>query len=64
VESLVEERAGRQFSLDISTLKDERLTVTGRVVHNCPGFGFALCFVDVPDVTRASLAHLVAARTR
>ena len=63
VDSLVEERAGRRFSLDISTLRDDRITVTGRVVHNSPGFGFALCFVDVPAAARASLARLVAART-
>ena len=63
VDSLLQAEAGRPLSLGVSVPGEGWITVKAEVVHDRPGFGFAVRFVDMPDATRACLARMVARRT-
>jgi hypothetical protein len=62
VDSLQVVEPGRQLSLGVQPSGEGWITMKAEVVRGWPGFGFAVRFVDMPDVVRASLARLVASR--
>jgi CheY-like chemotaxis protein len=62
VDSLQVVEPGRQLSLGVQPSGEGWITVKAEVVRGWPGFGFAVRFVDMPDVVRAGLARLVASR--
>ena len=62
VDSLSEEREGRELTLEIHFPDEGLVTVKAEVVCSRPGFGFAVRFIDVSEESRACLARVVAAR--
>jgi len=63
VNSLQEVETGRRLALSLHLPDTGWIAVDGEIVHDSPGFGFAVRFVQVPDQSRAHLAHFVATRT-
>jgi hypothetical protein len=59
VNSFEEPEAGRRVTLRMLLPREGWLTLTGETLHTCPGFGFAVRFVDLaPDVVSRLAAAL------
>jgi hypothetical protein len=54
---------GHPLTLGLSTADGEWIDVAGEVVHNQPGIGFAVRFVELSDTIREGLARIIAERT-